>query len=798
MAFSTWIRRWKRSLDRRWALYQTLRRKAVACRHAIRPHLEILEERFLLSTYTVNSTADDGSAGTLRYAITQANAPGSTITEIDFGIGTSGSAQTISPTSQLPALTANGVFINGLSQGGSGNTTRLITLNGTSAGSSSDGLLLQGSGDSVSGLIIKDFHNGIEISGATDTIGGTTSGAGNILSGNSNDGVLIDSGATGNQVQGNYIGINASGTAQANSGNGVEIAGNNNTIGGTASGARDIISGNSNDGVLIGSGATGNWVMGEFIGISPNGSVGVANIGNGIEVAGTHNTIGASVSTGLLNIISGNSKDGVLLDSTASGTLIEHSYLGININAAALANGANGVEIQGTSNTIGGNVNSNTALRNYISGNSNDGVLLDSGASGNQVQGAFIGLGTSGTNGVANVNGIEIAGSRNTIGGTSSGYTNVLSGNNNDGMLIDSGVTGNLVQGNNVGTNYNATGALANAANGVESAGNTNTIGGSVSGAGNTIAHNLSGGVLVSAGSGNTIRQNSIFANGSANTGPGITLASGANNNLAAPTVLTATVTSGTLTVTGTYNAPTAHVSYVLEFFANPSSDAEGKIYLGLLTVTPTGTGTQNFTFTTTNTSQLGTYPLITATLTDPSGDTSQISTVPSLSVLDLNTGETIPANATLNSFSGWSENLLAQVSGAASPSYSWSLTNAPDFTVSGSTTTDNLQGTWTTFTSGTSTDTISVTETPSVGSPLTVTFSFQLSGTGSPAYSSRPTSSSTWSNVQTPDQLQSQEATQPGGPYASLGLADGSVQTAFTMPSYNSSAPPNMSSGCT
>ncbi len=797
MAFSSWIRRWKRSLDRRWALYQTLRRKAVARRHAFRPCLETLEERFLLSTYTVNSTADDGSAGTLRYGINQANL--GKYTEIDFQIGTSGSAQTISPTSQLPALTANGVFINGLSQGGSGNTTRLITLDGTSAGSSSDGLLLQGSGDSVSGLIIKAFHNGIEVAGATNTIGGTTTGGGNILSGNANDGVLIDSGATGNQVQGNYLGINASGTAQANSGNGVEVSGSNNTIGGTASGARDIISGNSNDGVLIGSGASGNWVMGEFIGISPNGSVGVANIGNGIEVAGTHNTIGASASVGLLNIISGNSKDGVLLDSTASGTLIEHSYIGININWTALANGANGVEIEGTSNSIGGNLFSNIAYRNYISGNSNDGVLIDSAATGNQVQGAFIGLDPSGTNGVANVNGIEIASSSNTIGGTSSGYANAISGNSNDGVLIGSGVTGNLLQGNYVGSNYNGTGAVANNAYGVRINGSNNTIGGSVSGAGNTIADNNGDGVLVSVGTGNTIRRNSVFAN----IGQGIDLSSGGNNTLGGPTLSSASLNGTTLTVTGSFNAPTAHVSYVLEFFANPSGDAEGKIYLGSLTVTPTSTGTQTFTFTTTTT-VTGANPLITATLTDPSGDTSAISALPSLSVLDQNTGETIPANATLNSFSGWPENLLAQVSGAtvSSTSYSWSLTNAPDFNASGGTNTDNLQGSWTTFTSGTRTDTISVTETPSVGSPLTVTFSFQLSNSNSPAYSStRPTSwSSTWSNVpvQTPDQVQSQQATQPGGPYANLGLADGSVQTAFTMPSYNSSAPPSMSSGCT
>ena len=75
------------------------------------------------------------------------------------------------------------------------------------------------------------------------------------------------------------------------------------------------------------------------------------------------------------------------------------------------------------------------------------------------------------------------------------------------------------------------------------------------------------------------------------------------------------TLSDSTLTVTGNFTVPTA----------NLSGDAEGRIYLGSLTVTPTTTGTQLFTFITTTT-VTGTYPLITASLTDNSGDTSQFS----------------------------------------------------------------------------------------------------------------------------------------------------------------------------
>ncbi len=38
-----------------------------------RPRLEWLEERMVLSTLTVTNTLDDGSTGSLRWAVTQAN-----------------------------------------------------------------------------------------------------------------------------------------------------------------------------------------------------------------------------------------------------------------------------------------------------------------------------------------------------------------------------------------------------------------------------------------------------------------------------------------------------------------------------------------------------------------------------------------------------------------------------------------------------------------------------------------------------------------------------------------------------
>ncbi len=576
MFFTSWIRSWKRSIERRWALHQTIRRKSSARWSATRPRLEQLEDRWLLSTYSVTSAADSG-AGTLRDAINQANASGGTITEIDFNIGTVGSSHAINLTSQLPTLTASGVFINGLSQGGSGNTTRLITLNGSGAGSS-DGLLLQGSKSVVSGLILVNFgKNGIEVDGSAATIGGTSTGAGNIITGNTSDGVLIDSGVSGVLVQGNYVGTNTSGTSQANnvgiedagskntiggsvsaarnyisgnkgdgilldasasgttvqgnfigvnsagsalanSGNGIEIEGAGIMLGGTSSGARNLISGNSESGVLIDSGASGNQVLGNYIGISNPGTAGLAN-SVGIWDFGASNTIGGSVS-GSRNIISGNTVAGIILDTTASGTAVQGNYIGLDASGGkALANSV-GIEVLGNNNTIGGASGTNTNFRNYISGNSSDGVNLESSGSGNQVLGNFIGLATNGTTAVGNGNnGIEVGGASNTIGSTSSAANNVISGNstgNGYGVLLDSVAAdkNNVVEGNYIGTDYTGKNALGNLI-GIGDGGTSNTLGGSVSGARNIIAGNGDDGIQLF-GSGSLVQGNYVGLNVSA------------------------------------------------------------------------------------------------------------------------------------------------------------------------------------------------------------------------------------------------------------------------------------------
>jgi hypothetical protein len=120
------------------------------------------------------------------------------------------------------------------------------------------------------------------------------------------------------------------------------------------------------------------------------------------------------------------------------------------------------------------------------------------------------------------------------------------------------------------------------------------------------------------------MRRNSLYANGSAQSGPGIVVAGGANNSLVTPTILSATYVGNLLTVQCTITQPIANVKYVVEFFASPTGDPEGKVILGQETANSTA-GKHTFIFKLVTTVPM-TNPVITATLTDPSGDTTAFS----------------------------------------------------------------------------------------------------------------------------------------------------------------------------
>jgi RHS repeat-associated protein len=161
------------------------------------------------------------------------------------------------------------------------------------------------------------------------------------------------------------------------------------------------------------------------------------------------------------------------------------------------------------------------------------------------------------------------------------------------------------------------------------------------------------------------------------------------------------------------------------------------------------------------------------------------------LYVMDMNNDVVLPTSATpINSFSQCGMNLEAQVSGATVSNYSWDFSKAPDATGITGASSYNAAFSWASFTGAAHNDTITVTETSSGGAKLTQSYDFVVASTTSPAWTADPTSAATWPTVVTPDQVNGQ-AMVAAGPYASLGLADGSVQTSHSLPSYNPNVAP-------
>ncbi|UCF31628.1 MAG: right-handed parallel beta-helix repeat-containing protein [bacterium] len=350
---------------------------------------------------TVVFTGDLG-LGSLRECINYANAnPGTTIsfdipdTSPNYVTSGADSWWRISPGSNLPAITAPGTVIDGSTQTANrGNTNSLgpeIEIDGSGAGIGVDGLVIGNPGENsaVRGLAVGNFsrsgisllvggnliagnyiglepdgttlagnntsatalQGGIRIQSAGNTVGGAASSDRNVISGNILAGIVITGGATGNQVIGNYIGLDSGGTldrGNINDGEGIEIElANGNTIGGTLIGERNVISGNESDGIEI-DGADLNVVQGNFIGTDYTGTVLIPNDRDGIDInangadGATGNTVGGT-SAGAGNLIRGNALNGVQLrDELVPGSTTNNSILGNSI----YDNGQLGIDLE--------------------------------------------------------------------------------------------------------------------------------------------------------------------------------------------------------------------------------------------------------------------------------------------------------------------------------------------------------------------------------------------------------------------------------------------------------------------
>jgi hypothetical protein len=383
----------------------------------------------------------------------------------------------------------------------------------------------------------------------------------------------------GNIFEGNWIGLDPTGTiGQGNPGQGMLVITPLNTIGGTTSAARNIISASGLGGIEIRN-ATGNKVLGNFIGTDSSGTVDLGNASSGIylELAG-NTTIGGTVA-GARNVISGNDAafDGGILANISPNLVVQGNYIGTTVTGkAALGNSGPGLRI--------------------------------------------------------------VSGSTDVIGGTTVAARNVIAANGGDGLILRSiNVSAKaLVRGNYIGAAADAT-LLGNAGFGVAVQGtHDNTIGGTASGARNVIAGNGRAGVALQFAGvypmRNVVRGNSIFSNASLGIdlgadGPTANDAcdadNGANGGQNAPIV---TSVSGITTIRGTLNSK-ASTAFVVDFYSSPSDPSgygEGHTFLGSKNVTTNASCTASFTATFASAVPVG--HVVTATATDSAHNTSEFS----------------------------------------------------------------------------------------------------------------------------------------------------------------------------
>ena len=489
------------------------------------------------TVFVVNSTAhpgdglcDDGECTLLEAMEASNTAVG--VDTILFALEGEG-PHTIQPDPWLPIL-VDPVVIDGYSQQGSaqagpGSPAVLqIQIDGSNAAADVHGLEFETDGSWVRGLVVNRFARG-----------------GVFLLGDNN------------VVEGCFIGTSFNGTNELGNGfasddgftyDGVWIAGGSgNRIGGPDPAQSNLLSGNANAGVYVGS--SGNLIEGNLIGTNVTGDSPLGNDGAGITLFGANET------TIRGNTISGNDWFGIdVFDNDGfegpTDNVIAANRIGTDVSGMSrVGNVSGGILINGSRNTIGG-----ADGGNVVSGNLGSGIVIydpegSVTSTGNLVVGNLVGLNSAGSDTLGNLGtGVRVVGSGNLVGGEFTMARNVISGNLFAGVSIrgdetvDS-VASNVVEGNWIGTDVTGKKALGNIEDGVaiiESEGNevtsnllvanyggvfireatsiANTVEGNLIGTdedGTTGLGNFDYGVDILEGEGNVVSDNLIAFNGS-------------------------------------------------------------------------------------------------------------------------------------------------------------------------------------------------------------------------------------------------------------------------------------------
>lgn len=437
--------------------------------------------------------------------------------------------------------------------GGSGNLVQNNLIGTDRSG-------LKALGNSVNGVFIlpSTLVDGTVVPSESNQIGGLEPGEGNIISGQTIYGIILNS-AVGTLIEGNLIGTDVTGTAALGNKNaGVALVAQ---FGPTILNriTENVISGNG-QGIVLGSlffnsGTTLNFIEDNLIGTDITGTQSLGNDQNGVWVLDNENFIGFLGH----NVISANGENGILISSSATGNFVLGNLIGTDISGVvALGNGQNGIQLglAGGKNSANANIIGSHLLPtqgNVISGNFQNGIRIQSFSSKNIIQANLIGVGLGGIIPVPNIG---------------------------DGIQIDSSFS-NLVGGNSIT-------------------------------AGNVIAYNRTGVMVGSSAKdkesiNNAILTNSIFANLTLgidihkNNAPDKLEShfNGPNHFQSSPKIFSAFLEDAvTLEVLGSLHSG-AFTSYEIQFFGNETGrNGEGAIFLGSTIVTTNGKGKADFSAT--------------------------------------------------------------------------------------------------------------------------------------------------------------------------------------------------------
>ncbi len=329
----------------------------------------------------------------------------------------------------------NGVYLNGLN----GAPSPVVNPNPATTGDVIYGNMIGTNATGTAGLGNGLF--GVNIFDAPQSqIGGLSAAFRNIISANTSGGIELGYGAN-SQVQGNYIGTDVTGSVALGSGTsntlqarGILITyGSNILIGGTAPGAGNVISGNLGNGIgsmsALSPIPTGDTIQGNLVGTDATGTKALGNGQDGIYVSSPTGVLIGGTGAGAGNVIANNGGNGINTFPSATGLTIQGNYIGTDVTGTlAMGNAKTGIYIWSPSNVLIGGTTPGAG--NVISNSGGDGIDTFTTGQTLTIEGNNIGTDVTGLQAMGNGgSGVNATIANVTIGGTTAGAGNIIAYN---------------------------------------------------------------------------------------------------------------------------------------------------------------------------------------------------------------------------------------------------------------------------------------------------------------------------------------------------------------------------------